>query len=687
MKVGEIMALAYTAAFGSVMLPKALYIDNFGVTVLHRLMLVFVLVGMYFLIQMTKGWLDFRIPQGFPTLWAEQDATWATKVTTDMTSGDHCTDATKKFAYYSSEISAPAISCIHPAHFSDGDVNPIRGGEVFLPTYFGESWFERQTQAGACTTLAGSCPGSDYSDDGGNAPCQCASPTLHYWAVGIEEAIVYMEHSMTVDDPQGVQTIGYQSKTKEQALASKTEPMLTVVQHYDPELKAWAEADCSSTATQSQQTGQCRFYGDVVGMRVKQWLELANSEVQLNNINRIAEANEQSTHPDEGTALGAYPIYRMTGGQIIVQMEYLDVNNHTLLDFDDNGSVKAFPGTVCYLKLQFNPQWTVKKRNVFTNVPSAGDLAGKKRVRQFTGLHFVVTNSPESLFGFFSFAALAGFAASAVVYLQLCTSAILVFSIHAIGNTSRNYMRSAREHVNVAIQAARRTPCKLFQAAVSFFFIREWEREPELFDKLLNDPERIQRPTIAKFIRACFNPDIVGELTDQDLENFTDACFYELGGEVNGGICMAEFLECTLAGDVVDYYASKQAFNLKRYKNPLEKIFGDNVKSYHQSKQPKCWGLLPAQGSDPAREKMRSVFNKNGAGAKALGSMGFNSMKMGGDMMGKGFDKVNIFKKKSGKVQPAEAANLAFEEVVPNEHAKVEVDVGNTLNRRTAWKE
>jgi hypothetical protein len=508
---------------------------------------------------------------------------------------------------------------------------------------------------------------------------------------------------MTVDDPLGVQTIGYQSKTKEQAEASKTEPMLTVVQAYDEELKEWKEADCSSSATQTQKSGQCRFYGDVVGMRVKQWLELANSSVSLNNVNPIADKNLQTTHPDEGTTLGEYPIYRMTGGQIIVQMEYLDVNNHTLLDFEDNGTVKAFPGTVCYLKLQFNPQWTTKKRNVFTSVPSATDLAGQKRVRTFAGLHFVVLNSPESLYGFFSFAALAGFAASAIVYVQLCTSAILVFSIHMIGNTSRNYMRSAREHVNTAIQAARRTPCKLFQAAVSFFFIREWEREPEKFDQLLNDPERIQRPTVARFIRACFNPDIVGELTDQDLENFTDAAFYELGGETNGGICMAEFLECTLAGDVVDYYASKQAFNLKRPKNPLEKVFGDNVKSYHASKQPQCWGLLPSQGSDPAREKMRSVFNKQGAGAKALGSMGFNSMKagMGGVMaggklmegaagkmgagLGAGAGKVGgLFKKKSGKVQP-EAANLAFEEVVPNEHSSV--DFGEGLNRRTAWKE
>jgi len=280
------------------------------------------------------------------------------------------------------------------------------------------------------------------------------------------------------------------------------------------------------------------------------------------------------------------------------------------------------------------------------------------------------------------------------VYAQLCTFAVLLFSIKALGNTSRNYMRCAREHVNVALQAARRTPTKLFQAAVSFFFVREWEREPEKFHNLLYDPERLTRDTIGRFIRACFNPDVVGELTEEDLENFTDAVYYELGGEKNGGVNMAEFLECSMAGDVVDYYATKQAFNLKRKKNPLEKVFADNVKSYHAAKKGQCFGLLKPAGHDPARDKMRQLFNAQGKHGKQLHALGDEVWKdmMKGEKLLEGIAmgglntanniKKGVFKRvKSGKVKPTDAANEAYEEYETD-------DFNGVLPREsTAWQE
>jgi len=242
----------------------------------------------------------------------------------------------------------------------------------------------------------------------------------------------------------------------------------------------------------------------------------------------------------------------------------------------------------------------------------------------------------------------------------------MLVALYLLGNTSRNYQRSVREHCNVAIQAARRTPPKMFQAAVTFFFMREWEKDPEKMKALLEDPTPLLKSTVDVFIRRCFDPNIIGDLTEDDLDNFVDACWHEMGGDTGDGVNMPEFLECCLAGDVVDYYASKQAFNLKRPKNQMEKIFGDNVKSYHHAKKKACWGLLDPPGTDKARDKMRNVFNTNSVHSAKLSAMGHEAWKemMHFEHAAAGiFGKIGAkFRGKSGKVQPDDTANMAGEE-------------------------
>jgi hypothetical protein len=409
--------------------------------------------------------------------------------------------------------------------------------------------------------------------------------------------------------------VGYASKSKKAAADGGYVPLLSVIMSYDQEEKIWKEHNCN-------QWGNCRFDGQTISMTVEQWMSAAGV-TNLDNLNPYGGTNQQTSYtPNGGTAvaLASKPSYRLFGFQIIVQLEYLDVNYHTLSDYNDSGTEKSFPGTVCYMKIQANPQWTTRVQREFSTIPDAATGAGMSRVRTHTGLSIVVTNSTNSKFGFISMAALVQYGAVCIVYFLFATQAIMIVAVHLLGNTSRNYQRSVREHCAVALWAARRTPVKLFQAMVTFIWMREWQKGGEsVLSHYLDDHKTIHKETVAHFLRVCYNTKFQAELLDQDVADMTDACWNELGGLDDNCVSLIEFLDCALSSEIVDYQATKKAFHSGAAMLPFERIFGDNMKQYKGGETKKvCCGMLSLDDNDPARAMLKNSLGAPLAGMEGL---------------------------------------------------------------------
>jgi len=669
-KYCALLGKGWLAATSSVFLPKSIYLDNTGLAMLHRFMLFVIAMGVIALVIFGKQYLVERIPQTSARLWTTYESSFGTDAANLLSTGSspatHCVSpGNQNYSFWTDYgFHAKDFSCVDPAHFGDSELVPNAGtSELYVPFYFGEKWYERQVESGTCTSLkANDCEAAGAEDDasgdfaagksgakkftaGASNTCQCEMNNTHHFTVGVENTIVKLDHKMSVDDPNGKFAMGYSNKDKDTASSTGYVPIMSVVMTYDKVDKKWKEASCGTSATSTQEAHQCRFEGAPVGMKVSDWIAAAGV-ADLDTPNPFGGTNAQTsyTHGGGTASLNTNPTYRLSGMQIVIQIEYLDINYHTVVDWDaGNGSKKRFPGTVAYFKLQTNPQWTTRVQREFSSIPDASVGSGKTRVRTYNGLSLIVSNSTNSKFGFYSFAAFIQYLAVCVVYFTFATQAIMLFAVYVLGNTSRNYERCVREHCAVAIWAARRTPVKLFQAMTTFIWMREWQKAgTQVLSHYLDDSKAIHKSTIHHFLRTCYNPKFQHELTMQDIDQMTEACWTELGGHEGEQVTLIEYLDCALSSEVVDYQATKAAFTLSKPKGILERILGDNVKSYKAgATKAICCGLIPLDTGDAARQALLQNFNDPTLLAKGgLKVFGDSTKMMAG--MGKGMAKFGL---------------------------------------------
>jgi hypothetical protein len=247
-------------------------------------------------------------------------------------------------------------------------------------------------------------------------------------------------------------------------------------------------------------------------------------------------------------------------------------------------------------------------------------------------------------------ALLAAQLAQAAVFVQMAALGILVFSIKVLGETSRNYERFLRAHVRTAATAASTSPCKIFQAAVTFFFMREWEEDEQAGGNMmtthLDNDDQVSEGTIRKLVHRAFPFRLFPEMEESDFDNYAEAAFCELGGAVDdsGNQCdsinLLEWCETALCGDVVDYIAAKNIFNPRLPRAPLlttpsgllEKKFGDNVKSYKEAKVKGIEGHKRVSQVDKSKKMALAGVAGGLAAGGAAAKMGMGMGKMAGGM-------------------------------------------------------
>lgn len=308
-------------------------------------------------------------------------------------------------------------------------------------------------------------------------------------------------------------------------------------------------------------------------------------------------------------------------------MEYVDSGFHEDTTWKDpsSGTRKRFPGVMCFAKVQVNPvENTIRKLDAATITPLSSG-SGKVRRRKISGLSFSFTNSTESKRGYISTAALASYLATTIVFVKAALLAVMSVALYTLGNTSRNYKRCLRDQVNVAVQSAQRTPAKLINAAVSFFMMREWEHDKDAMHKFLDDQTTVHESTIKKFLRTAFNPDMLPDVDEAEVDDMVDAAWHEMthGSE---GLTLMEFLDAFLSAEVVDFTSMRSAYDTPEEKGKMERVFGDSVVSYKDKHTKICFGLVPNpavehERAETARRLKQKVYMMQKLGHEASPAM------------------------------------------------------------------
>jgi hypothetical protein len=476
-----------------------------------------------------------------------------------------------------------------------------------------------------------------------------------------------MDYTLTVDDPIGAVESSSSSLTNDQQTQQNNPILLTIVQYYDKGAKMWKEMDCvSESVGTTQKAGQCRFgNGNSVAMTVAGWLKAAGiSDLNAPNNNANVVTNAKTTY-DSQNLLSA-PSYRVTGVDMKVQLEILDAAFTAILDWEDpkDNTAKKFTGLATFMKVQSSDLANASERSDYANFSEAGTAAtnatvntGKIRKRQMRGISIDFVNSPNSKRAYATLLAAVMYGAVAAVYFNFVTMGVMAFSLYLLGNTSRNYVRCLREQCNVAVQAARRTPAKAIVAAVAFWLMREWEHDHAAMHKFLDDTTVVHRDTFLKFLMCCYNPDLLPDIEPHEVEEMCEAAWSEMSGGEGSGLSLIEFCDCFCSSEVVDYLATRRAFDHTRKHGFLENAFGDAMSSYERKNSRVCFGLVENPGAaygqedrefkKKRNEKMRAALGDvtgllgSGAGAglaagKALGNLGMGAGKALGGMGMKG---------------------------------------------------
>jgi len=692
--LGKLVTLGFNAAFTTVLVPKQCYLNNRNLSILQKFGFAIIAGGVLFLLlQAPSAYLLVVIPTSYPRMDVHQPATYATAVSTeiaDTSATAHCNTAeNNRYAYIGSEQYGKwsDFKCIDPGHLYDEGDPGAAVDELFIPTTILENTqrvAQETPSSTACSATFNCSSGATGAWDARTAgtlkyvttpatiasettyECECQERPTTYFVAGVGQQQVSLDHVMQVTNTMGVHFVSHQGKSDDANKANKeASPLLIIVMTYNGE--KWVEGNCTSGLNRQEPSvagaDHCRFgNGTLATMSVDDWLKMGGIE----NLDAV---NPQSGLPNNAdTSYGSKtgnvePTYRVSGLTLNLHMEYLDSAWHATKDWKDpsSGAAKLFPGIVCFVKVMVNPQPALTKTVNVVEAGAASAYTGTVRRQVKSGLHFETRFSDNSKAGFVTLIALVQFLAVTVVWFQFATLGCMFLSLYTLGTTSRNYARVIREQCNVAVQCARRTPAKMIQAAVAYFIMREWEHDKEEMHKFMDDTTTIHKATIKKFMMTCYNPDLLPEIEEDEVDDMVEACWDEMtGGGVREGVTLIEFIESDLSSEPVDYLSMKAAFNKERKKTPFERIFGDNVQHYSQKDKKLCFGLIPNpammkdMSDTKARTALRSTLGATlrlagafdvldgKAGAKKLMGGGLmamkGGMKVGGALAGVGGD-------------------------------------------------
>jgi len=641
--MGKLVTFGFNAAFSTVLVPKQCFLNNRNLSILQKFGFAVIAGGVLFLlVQAPSAYLLVVIPTSYPRLDVSETTWYSTVVTAEMAgtaATDHCNKAeNNRYAYIGSPEHGKwsDFTCVDPQHLGDQGDPGHAVDELFIPTAILENTqvvAQETASSNACsvgmTCVAGASSDWDNRVAGTSKKvttpetpmampyqCECQERPTSYLVAGVGAQMVSLDHVMQVTNTMGKHFVS-QGSLSDDANKSNGEatPLLMIIMTYDG--KKWVEGNCESGVNRQEPSvageDHCRFGdGNIADMSVDDWLKLGGIE-SLDGINTQSGLPDNTDTYYGDTPGNVNPTYRVSGLTLNLHMEYLDSAWHATRDWKDpaSGTAKLFPGIVCFVKVMVNPQPALAKTVNVVSAGAADEYTGTVRRQVKAGVHFETRFSDNSKAGFVTLIALVQFLAVTVVWFNFATLGCMYLALYTLGTTSRNYARVIREQCNVAVQCARRTPAKMIQAACAYFVMREWEHDKAEMHKFMDDTTTIHKNTIKKFMMTCYNPDLLPEIEEDEVDDMVQACWDEMtGGGVREGVTLIEFIESDLSSEPVDYLSMKAAFNKQRKKTPFERIFGDSVQHYDDKDKKLCFGLIPnpAMMKDASDTKARTAL-------------------------------------------------------------------------------
>jgi len=409
-----------------VTLPKEVYIQN------HRLgfLLLFLrLAALAFCIKIifdapTKGWLRNELPIGNVVAWAES-GNYTDQSAVDLEAPFCNATMNDKFDYWYDETwSYTNTTC---RSLPSGERSMKRAGEIYVPTYFSETFAETRAVAkaagnGSCTSackVEGVCPnlvqghaGSTTFETTGSlnafGQCLCKCESAHnVFAVGASAVQVALETMAKVrEDPN--------ANKFRQYISTKGDEVLTVIRSLH-----------GDTFKEFR-----RFKPDeTVKLSLADWMKLGGVH-SLNAVNTEVKANYKTDSKYE-----KFPLLRITGAVIS-----LSINYHNKLD--PAHATADWDGPVCYIEVSVEKVWASKPVMAWGAVEDVRG-AGSYRYRYYYGIRFKYESKGH--FSYWNPIGVFTILASVLVYLNMPNTLMVYLTRYCLGTLSAIYYKAQTE--------------------------------------------------------------------------------------------------------------------------------------------------------------------------------------------------------------------------------------------------
>ena len=326
-----------------------------------------------------------EVPSGYTTMWAEANELYNIQRNATQKKPDYCDNKDYDYIYSLPNWDYRNSSCIN-LHYSE--MYEKGENEFFFQTYFTENKIILQD-----------CDHFNYTNnecqiiDRLDGQCFCQN-YKNFYSVGVEGMQLAFNHLYSTSFESGSNLI----------TSSEVRPIKTIINNHNE--------------TQSLTFEK----GENIVISIKDWLEL--SGIDLEEYNKDVKVSVI----DENIKNNTYPIYRITGLEIILKVNYYNIED-----------LSNFEEAVCIIDVVTNKGWSSKGSNInYINYPNL--LDGKENEKNIYvdryrfGIKFKIIVS--GLMGKFDFYMLINHLVSVIVLTGTARSVVSFIIMYFLGRKS-----------------------------------------------------------------------------------------------------------------------------------------------------------------------------------------------------------------------------------------------------------
>mmetsp|Transcript_78596 Transcript_78596/g.163320 ORF Transcript_78596/g.163320 Transcript_78596/m.163320 type:complete len:569 (-) Transcript_78596:405-2111(-) len=433
------------ATISAVSLPKTVILSNFRLGVLMNLLTIGALIFVIYMIVGTKSYLKIVEVKGYQTQWVSSPPeAYEAGVLADLAK-PFCTDP-QHYAYkYDDEWLYQDHSC------ASQFVEERRGYKesadaVYIPTFYQETATQR---VAAPTAIGSTIPDcnllSDNCDAGWKlleansmrgALCECAEER-NIFMTGVETLKIGLEHYFDVTEaPVGI------------ILADPVSSQASSARCQGSRWSCYQEGNEMMTLVVAENTNKVIHQSlapSAISISIADILEGAEISLDDNMTDTVENlllcSTEGADKSNCRTDVEKYPLVRMTGADIMFNIEYV---NHYYFPTDYK-ELDGFSGPLCLIKVLVNKKW-VGKPATDCRLPKNSKTFEMDCVQRYQyGIR--VGFSVTGIFGVFDLQSLLVTIGAGLVYLMMPVKIVSFIAMHLLGPVSSVYKKASKQRI------------------------------------------------------------------------------------------------------------------------------------------------------------------------------------------------------------------------------------------------